>query len=157
MCLFWQACRMLSVEYQPTLVLLCCWWKLLLWRVLPHLQWLLYWCRSITTSLQQWTKLVIPCTLNLLCYSYITIINISGQIYDPPSGSLIADVEGAKNATTISCDIVNRTRDQINTEWSVTNFRGVSSFQTLSSNPEISISVAIQFLELYPLKLFETD
>ena len=50
---------------------------------------------------------------------------------------MIADFEGAKNTTIITCDIVNITRNQINTEWSVTNFRGVSSFQTLSSNPEI--------------------
>ena len=62
---------------------------------------------------------------------------ISGQISDPPSGSLIVDFEGAINTTTITCDIVNRTRDQINTKWSITNFRGVSSFQTISSNPEI--------------------
>ena len=47
------------------------------------------------------------------------------------------DFEGAKNATIISCEIVNTTRNQINTEWSVTNFRGVSSFQILINNPEI--------------------
>ena len=62
---------------------------------------------------------------------------ILGQITDPPNGSLIVDFEGAINTTIITCHIINRTRDQINTEWSVTNFKGLSSFQTLSSNPEI--------------------
>ena len=47
------------------------------------------------------------------------------------------DFEGAKNATIITCDIVNTTRNQINTEWSVIDFRGVSSIQTLSNNPQI--------------------
>jgi hypothetical protein len=47
------------------------------------------------------------------------------------------DFEGAINTTTISCDVVNRTRNQINTEWSVTNFKGVSSFQILNNNSEI--------------------
>jgi hypothetical protein len=52
---------------------------------------------------------------------------------------LIADVEGAINTTTIdiTCDVVNGIRNQINTEWSVINFKGVSRFQTLSGNPEI--------------------
>ena len=65
------------------------------------------------------------------------IIDHSGQITDPPSGSLIVDFEGAKNTTTISCDVVTSKRNQINTEWSVINFRGVSTSQILSSNTEI--------------------
>ena len=50
---------------------------------------------------------------------------------------MIVDFEGANNITTITCDVVASTRNQINTEWSETNFIGVSGFQTLSSNPEI--------------------
>ena len=61
---------------------------------------------------------------------------IPGQISDPPSGSVIVDFEGALNSTNIACDIVNRSRHQINTEWSISNFKGVSSFQMLS-DPEI--------------------
>ena len=79
--------------------------------------------------------------INTYCvatYQLIIVFNIiSGQITDPPSGSLIADFEGAINSTIITCDFVNRIRDQTNTDWSVINFRGVSNIQTLSSNLEI--------------------
>ena len=73
----------------------------------------------------------------MLSYVSTIILIISGQITDPPSGSMIVDFEGAKNITTITCDAVTSTRNRINTEWSVTNFRGVSGFQILSRNPEI--------------------
>ena len=67
----------------------------------------------------------------------LLLLIISDQITDPPSGSLIADFEGAINTITISCDVVTSTRNKINTEGSIINFRGVSTFQILSNNPEI--------------------
>ena len=45
---------------------------------------------------------------------------------DPRSGSVIANFEGAVNATTLTCNITNE-GVQIFTFWSVSNFGGVSS------------------------------
>ena len=42
------------------------------------------------------------------------------------------DFEGAINVTTITCDIVNRSRSQESTEWSISSFKGVSGFHTLT-------------------------
>ena len=52
---------------------------------------------------------------------------------------MIGNFEGTLNATTITCDIVNRSRNQINTVWRISNFRGVSSVRVLADNiaPEI--------------------
>ena len=47
---------------------------------------------------------------------------------------MIVNFEGKLNATTITCDIVNRSRNQINTVWRISNFRGVSSFRVLGDN-----------------------
>lgn len=66
---------------------------------------------------------------------------ISDQItnLNPSNGSVIVDFKGSINATTITCDVVNTTGNQINTEWSVTNFRELSNFRMLSdiTAPEI--------------------
>ena len=43
---------------------------------------------------------------------------------DPPSGTLIANLEGAENATTLTCNLTNPDGDQITTQWNVGNFRG---------------------------------
>ena len=43
---------------------------------------------------------------------------------DPPSGTLIANLEGAENATILTCNITNPEGDQISTQWNVGNFRG---------------------------------
>ena len=43
---------------------------------------------------------------------------------DPPSGTLIANLEGAENATTLTCNVSNPEGDQITTQWNVGNFRG---------------------------------
>ena len=48
----------------------------------------------------------------------------------PPSGSVIANFEGAINATTLTCDVTNE-GIQIQTFWSVGNFQGVSGRQAL--------------------------
>ena len=47
---------------------------------------------------------------------------------DPPNGSVIVDFEGTLKVTTITCNIVNNSRIQDRTVWSISNFRGVSSF-----------------------------
>ena len=58
---------------------------------------------------------------------------------DPSNGSVIVDFEGSINVTTITCDVVSTTGNQINTEWSITNSRELSNFRTLSdiTAPEI--------------------
>lgn len=52
---------------------------------------------------------------------------------------MIVDFEGTLNATTITCNIVNSSRNQDKTVWSISNFRGVSSFRVLGDDtaPEI--------------------
>ena len=55
-----------------------------------------------------------------------------------PSGSVVANFEGAINATTLICN-VTREETQIDTFWSFANFRGVAGIQPLilisSQNP----------------------
>ena len=53
---------------------------------------------------------------------------------DPPNGSVIVDFEGTLNVTTITCNIVNNSRNQERIVWSISNFRGVSSFRVLGDN-----------------------
>lgn len=53
--------------------------------------------------------------------------------FDPPSGSTIANFEGTVNFTTITCNISNSQGTQISTQWTIANFRGVSS-QVIGDN-----------------------
>ena len=53
---------------------------------------------------------------------------------DPPNGSVIVDFEGTLNVTTITCNIVNYSRIQDRTVWSISNFRGVSSFRAFGND-----------------------
>ena len=52
---------------------------------------------------------------------------------DPASGSVIANFEGTKNATTITCNVTNSLGDQITTQWTLTNFRGSTGLQTINN------------------------
>ena len=79
-----------------------------------------------------------PCFISL----HNVITAIPGQtvgFVDPPNSSVIADFEGTLNATTITCSIVNNSRNQDKTVWSISNFRGVPSFCALGDDtaPEI--------------------
>ena len=51
---------------------------------------------------------------------------------DPPSGSVIADFEGTLNATTFRCNI-SHGGIQVGTQWSIENFGGNPSLQTVSN------------------------
>ena len=53
---------------------------------------------------------------------------------DPPSGQVIADFEGAENVTTIMCNVTNGALSpiQLETRWSIANFRGEASLQTIT-------------------------
>ena len=59
-------------------------------------------------------------------------------LIDPPSGSTIADFEGAMNFVTITCNIARSDGSQISTQWTIANFRGLSS-QVINDNlaPEL--------------------
>ena len=58
---------------------------------------------------------------------------------DPPSGTLIANLEGAENATTLTCNITNPEGDQISTQWNVGNFRGSgpNDLRHITEDPEL--------------------
>ena len=58
---------------------------------------------------------------------------LGAVIADPPSGSLIADFEGALNATTITCNVTTSEGIQIITQWTLANFRGSAGLQTLNN------------------------
>ena len=60
------------------------------------------------------------------------------QYIDPPSGSTIADFEGAVNFISITCIVLNNQGDRLSTQWTIANFRGVSS-QVIADNlaPEL--------------------
>ena len=54
----------------------------------------------------------------------------------PPSGTVIANFEGARNATTLFCNISGDGMTQIGTTWSITNYRGSTGIVDLTSSPE---------------------
>ena len=54
----------------------------------------------------------------------------------PPSGTVIANFEGATNATTLFCNISGDGVTQIGTTWSITNYRGSTGLGDLTSSPE---------------------
>ena len=60
--------------------------------------------------------------LSKLCFVGLCLI----QSVSPPSGSLVANFEGELNATAFSCSVTSGL-NQITTEWSIQNFRGVDS------------------------------
>ena len=44
----------------------------------------------------------------------------------PPSGSVIGDIEGKKNITTLTCNISNNASGiNVETQWSLENFNGI--------------------------------
>ena len=56
---------------------------------------------------------------------------------DPPSGSVIADFEGAENVTTIMCNVTDRRFTppiQLTTRWSIQDFRDVDGLQTITDD-----------------------
>ena len=54
----------------------------------------------------------------------------------PPSGTVIANFEGARNATTLFCNISGDGVTQITTTWSITNYRDSTGLSDLTSSPE---------------------
>ena len=67
-----------------------------------------------------------------------------------PSGSVVANFEGAINATTLICN-VTRNEIQIVTFWSIANFRGVSGRQSLlnlQSSQNLFVDDGLFFNEL---------
>ena len=75
----------------------------------------------------------------------------AADFIDPaPSGSVIANFEGTINATTLIC-IVTRGETQIDTFWSIANFRGVADRQSLlslGSSPNLFVVEGLFFDEL---------
>ena len=62
---------------------------------------------------------------------------------DPPSGSVIADFEGAENVTTIMCNATDGRVPpiQLETRWSIDNFRGVAGLQTITNDFDTNLFV----------------
>ena len=58
---------------------------------------------------------------------------------DPASGSVIANFEGTKNATTITCNVTISQGAQVTTQWALANFRGINGLQAITDNvaPEL--------------------
>jgi hypothetical protein len=56
---------------------------------------------------------------------------------DPPSGSVIADFEGAQNASTLTCNVTNDQGLQVLTQWTLRNYGGSSSqLQSITIAPD---------------------
>ena len=68
----------------------------------------------------------------MLCQQIIFFVGygVADFISPVPSGSVVANFEGAINATTLICN-VTRGETQIDTFWSFANFRGVAGIQAL--------------------------
>ena len=58
---------------------------------------------------------------------------------NPPSGSVIANFEGAVNASILTCNVTNTAGFITSTAWFVQNFRGSSLLQTIFNDffPEV--------------------
>ena len=58
---------------------------------------------------------------------------------NPPSGSVIANFEGAVNASTLTCNVTNSAGFMTSTAWFVRNFGGSGLLETISSDffPEV--------------------
>ena len=54
----------------------------------------------------------------------------------PPSGSVIANLEGAENTTTLVCNISSDGTIQISTTWSIEDFRGSAGLTDITGSPE---------------------
>ena len=54
---------------------------------------------------------------------------------DPPSGSVIANFEGALNAITINCSVTSSQGFRITTEWTLTNYGGSDATFTPNNLP----------------------
>ena len=70
---------------------------------------------------------------------------------DLPTGDVVANIEGAINATTLTCNVINDEGVQLTTTWSVANFKGELGIRPLSivdtlhiwwrSNPQHNLHV----------------
>ena len=75
---------------------------------------------------------------------------VANFISPAPSGSMIANFEGAINATTLICN-VTRGENQIDTFWRIANFRGVAgrrSLLNLMSSQNIFVAEGLFLNEL---------
>ena len=54
----------------------------------------------------------------------------------PPSGTLIANFEGARNATTLFCNVSGDDMNQVSTTWSIQNYRGSTGLVDITGGPE---------------------
>ena len=62
------------------------------------------------------------------------------NLIDPPSGSLVANFEGAENVSTLTCNVLNSGEARTTTNWFLQNFR---------SNPGL-VGIAVgEFTELF--------
>ena len=61
------------------------------------------------------------------------------ELVDPPSGSVISNIEGAINATTLTCNVLSQSGIRTNTNWFVQNFNALSGLQGIGVNffPEL--------------------
>ena len=74
--------------------------------------------------------------------SIYTCIGIETRAFvDPPSGSLIADIEGAINTTTLTCNVTDGGVPpiQLETRWSIENFRSEAGLQTITNDFETNL------------------
>ena len=56
------------------------------------------------------------------------------QFVNPPSGSLIANLEGATNVSTLTCNVLNSGGFRTTTTWFVQNFRSQSDLVLISGD-----------------------
>ena len=74
----------------------------------------------------------------LICDSLASATGLGVVLFSqPPSGTLIANFEGARNATTLFCNISGPDgMTQITTTWSIQNYRGSTGLVDITSSPE---------------------
>ena len=72
-------------------------------------------------------------------------IGHGAEFVDPPSGSLIANFEGATNVSTLTCNILNSANLRSTTTWFAQNFRSQSNLVLISVNNGMEFSDLFSF------------
>ena len=74
-------------------------------------------------------------------YSNCSLTGLGAATFiDLPTGDVVANFEGAINATTLTCNVTNTNGQQVSTIWNVANFDGVPNIRRVSTaDPDSNI------------------
>ena len=83
--------------------------------------------------------------LGFTCSILPKSIGHGAEFVNPPSGSLIANFEGAKNVSTLTCNVLNSANLRSTTAWFAQNFKSQSDLVLINSNNGLDFSDLFSF------------